>query len=85
MSLTFNSHLPGTLRFSYTARVVGLDTRPPHGIPTGTITIRVIRGRITFLAGTFIGGYGNIINFLGEFRHLGHHLTIFRISRALNS
>ena len=33
----------------------------------------------------FPRGYGNIVHFSGEFRHLGDHLTNFGISRALNS
>ena len=54
MSLTFTSHPPGTSRFFSTASAVGLDTRPPRGIPTGTTTTRVMRSKITFLVGTFI-------------------------------
>ena len=70
MCLTFTSHSPGTSRFSYSASVVGLDTRPPRGILTGIITIR---------------GYGVGIYFSGEFRHFANYLTNFGISRALNS
>ena len=39
----------------------------------------------SFLGGYFHKGYGNIVNFSGELRHLGDHLTNFGISRALNS
>ena len=83
MSLTSTSHPPGTSRFSYKASGIGYEATTWY--THWNNNYQGNERQNNFLGGYFHWGYGSVVNFSGEFRHLGGHLTNFGTSRALNS